>query len=121
MLYFAAVSYSETAHRLGKPELASSFLLHNHPHFGPAMEKLLAQARTVRTPEQSAQFSEEVRSAIDPINVAGLADPGRRNWYPVVADDLRANADKLGATREDVEQLLDRCGFHAGASVSQQA
>jgi FADH2 O2-dependent halogenase len=121
MLYFAAVSYSETAHRLGKPELASSFLLHNHPHFGPAMEKLLAQARTVRTPEQSAQFSEEVRNAIDPINVAGLADPGRRNWYPVVADDLRANADKLGATREDVEQLLDRCGFHAGASVSQQA
>ena len=120
MLYFAAVSYSETAHRLGKPELASSFLLHDHPHFGPAMEKLLGQASTVRTPEQSAQFSEEVRRAIDPINVAGLADPRRRNWYPVDLDDLRANAHKFGATREDMEHLLDRCGFHAGASVSRE-
>ncbi len=31
LLYFAAVSFAETAHRLGKPELAPGFLLHRHP------------------------------------------------------------------------------------------
>ncbi len=112
MLYFAAVSYSEAAHRLGKPQLASSFLLHDHPHFGPAMRDLLAQSRAVRTPEQSARFSENVRRAIDPINVAGLADPSRRNWYPIDANDLFANAHKLHATREEIENLLNRCGFY---------
>ena len=117
MLYFAAVSYAETAHRLGKPHLASSFLLHDDPHYGPAMQSLLARSRTVHTPEESAAFSEEVRQAIDPINVAGLAVPTRRNWYPVAADDLLNNAHKLQATREEIENLLDRCGFRTPTGV----
>ncbi|MGC2618473.1 MAG: hypothetical protein WA414_05480, partial [Acidobacteriaceae bacterium] len=117
MLYFAAVSYAETAHRLGKPHLAQSFLLHDHPHFGPAMQQLIERSRTTRTPQQSAQFSEEVRQAIDPINVAGLADPGRRNWYPVAAEDLLHAAHKLQATREEIENLLNRCGFHPPTAV----
>ena len=37
LLYFAAASFSETARRLGRPELASSFLLQDHPHFGPEL------------------------------------------------------------------------------------
>ena len=39
-VYFAAVSFSETAHRLGKPELAESFLLCEHPEFGPATREI---------------------------------------------------------------------------------
>jgi FADH2 O2-dependent halogenase len=117
MLYFAAVSYAETAHRLGKPHLASSFLLHADPHYGPAMQSLIARSRTVRTPEESAEFSEEVRRAIDPINVAGLADPARLNWYPVAAEDLLNNAHKLQATRGEIENLLDRCGFRTPTVV----
>lgn len=121
MLYFAAVSYSETAHRLGKPEIAASFLLRDLPQFASAMEKLIAESRTIRTSDAAAQFSEAVRKAIEPINVAGLADPCRRNWYPVDASDLLASAHKLGATREDIEQLLDRCGFHTEAIASKHA
>ncbi len=41
LLYFAAVSFAETAHRLGKPELAPGFLLHRHPLFGPASRTLI--------------------------------------------------------------------------------
>lgn len=111
MLYFAAVSYSEAARRLGKPQLASSFLLHDHPQFGPAMRQILDHARAIRTPEQSARLAEQVHRAIEPINVAGLADPSRRNWYPVLADDLLNNAGKLQATRAEIEAMFDRCGF----------
>ena len=111
MLYFAAVSYSEAARRLGKPDLASSFLLHDHPQFGPAMRQILTGAASVRTSEQAAHLADHVRRAIEPINVAGLADPHRHNWYPVLADDLLNNADKLHATRADIEAMLDRCGF----------
>ena len=111
MLYFAAVSYAETAHRLGRPQLAPSFLLHDHPALGPDMQRLIARSHTIRTAEESAQFSQDVRRAIEPINVAGLCDPRRRNWYPVDAQDLYENTHKLGATGEEIEGLLERCGF----------
>lgn len=111
MLYFAAVSYAETARRLGRPQLAPSFLLHDHPQFGPAMQRLLAQSHSVRTVVESEAFTRAVRRAIEPINVAGLADPRRHNRYPVEAEDLFRNAHKLGATREEIAQMLERCGF----------
>lgn len=116
MLYFASVSYTEAARRLGKPQLASSFLLHDHPHFGPAMRQMLAQASSIRTSEQTARLAEEVRRAIEPINVAGLADPHRHSWYPVLADDLRNNASKLQSTPAEIEAMFERCGFAADKS-----
>ncbi|HEY6447430.1 MAG TPA: tryptophan 7-halogenase [Acidobacteriaceae bacterium] len=117
MLYFAAVSYAEAAHRLGRPELAAGFLLREEPRFAGEAERLMARAGAVRTPEEAAQFAEEVRQAVEPINVAGLADARRRNWYPVDAEDLLAGAHKLHASREEVEALLERCGFYPRARV----
>jgi len=111
LLYFAAVSYSETARRLGKPYLASSFLLREHPVFGPACSCLLERGRTPLSEEKSLAFSEEILKAIEPINVAGLGDPARRNWYPVDPDDLLKSAPKLGAGQDEVMGLLQRCGF----------
>ena len=113
MLYFAAVSYAEAAHRLGQPQLAAGFLLHDHPTFAPEAARLMARTGSVRTPEEAVEFAEDVRRVIEPVNVAGLADARRRNWYPVDAQDLLGNAHKLGATREEVEALLERCGFYA--------
>lgn len=115
MLYFAAVSYAEAAHRLGRPELAAGFLLRDDPRFAGEAERLMARAGSVRTPEEAARFAEEVRRAIEPIDVAGLADARRGNWYPVDARDLLDGAQKLGATRDEVEALLERCGFYAGS------
>jgi len=111
LLYFAAVIYSETARRLGKPQLAASFLLHDHPSFGNQCQELFARARGTRDPLGSAQLSEEIIRMIEPLNLAGLGDPLRRNWYPVDANDLVEGAWKVGATREQITQLLDRCGF----------
>lgn len=116
LLYFAAASYAETARRLGRPELASSFLLHDHPQFGPGCARVLKLARTARTEADSDAIIEEIRRVIEPMDVAGLTNASHRNWYPVDAEALLRGAHKLGASRDEVAQMLDRCGFNAAAS-----
>lgn len=111
LLYFAAVSFSETARRLGKPHLASSFLLHDHPHFGPACVQLFERAKYVSTGQESDELAQDILQAIEPFNVAGLGDPRRRNWYPVDPEDLASSARKVEASQSDVMELLKRCGF----------
>jgi tetracycline 7-halogenase / FADH2 O2-dependent halogenase len=111
LLYFAAVIFSETARRLGRPELAGSFLLHDRPVFGAHCLELFARVRQTGDPQESAQLCEEIVRAIEPLNLAGLGNPHRRNWYPVEAQDLFESAWKVGATREQITQLLNRCGF----------
>lgn len=111
LLYFAAVIFSETARRLGKPELATSFLLYDRPVFGPQCQELFARVQHTRDPGESAQLCEEIIRAIEPLNLAGLGNPLRRNWYPVEAQDLFESAWKVGATREQITQLLNRCCF----------
>jgi FADH2 O2-dependent halogenase len=101
LLYFAAASYSETARRLGKAHLSGGFLMHDHPHFGPALRACLENGVT----------KEQIRKAIEPIDVAGLSKGNVNNWYPVDADDLRRAAYKVEATPEEIEDLLQLCGF----------
>ena len=110
LLYFAAASFSETARRLGKPHLASSFLLHDHPQF--QMQPILERARSIRNEAESHAFADEVRRFIEPFNVAGLGDPLRRNWYPANPGDVLKGAAKFGATRDEVTRALVGCGFH---------
>ena len=50
----------------------------------------------------------KVSEAIEPFNVAGLADSTKRNWYPVVLDDLFSAAPKLGATELEIREMLLR-------------
>ena len=114
LLYFAAASFSETARRVGKPHLASSFLLHEHPTFGPECAALLARAQNIRTLEESVSLSEDVLRSIEPFNIAGLGRKDRRNWYPVEATDLLEGHAKVDSSREDIVQLLQRCGFYPG-------
>ena len=57
---------------------------------------------------KSRSLAQEVAQAIEPINIAGLADPQRNNWYPVDAQDLLNGAGKLKATEEEVDALLVR-------------
>jgi tetracycline 7-halogenase / FADH2 O2-dependent halogenase len=111
MIYFASVSFSESAWRLGKPDLASSFLLHAHPDFGPQCLQLFNRIRSAPKPIDAEAITGLVLKIIDPFNVAGLGDPHRRNWYGVDAEDLLSSAWKLGISREKVSQMLHRSGF----------
>jgi FADH2 O2-dependent halogenase len=112
LLYFAAVSFAETAHRLGRPELAPGFLLHRHPSFGPVSRALLERAYK---PDDT--FAADVQRLIEPFNVGGFGDPGRHNKYPVHANDLLDARHKFGASREEIIGMLERGGFFAQASV----
>jgi FADH2 O2-dependent halogenase len=112
LLYFAAASFSEAARRLKKPQLAPSFLLHDHAIFGPACSKLLDRAQHLQTEQESARLIEDILNAIEPIDVAGLCNRQRRNWYPVDAEDLIGSAHKVGATHDEIAHLLKDCGFY---------
>jgi tetracycline 7-halogenase / FADH2 O2-dependent halogenase len=113
LLYFAAASFSETARRLKKWGLASSFLLHDHPTFGPGCRKLLERAQHLHTEQDSARLIEDVARVIEPLDVAGLCRQDRRNWYPVDAEDLFRAASKVEATHDEIAQLLQSCGFYS--------
>ena len=111
LLYFAAASFAESAWRLRKPQLAPSFLLCTHPEFGPACAEICARAKQRLSNIESDALIARIYATIEPINVAGLGNPNRRNWYPVEADDLLNAAAKLEASRDEMEALLKRCGF----------
>jgi FADH2 O2-dependent halogenase len=111
LLYFAAASFSEAARRLGRPELAPGFLLHAHPRFGPELEACSSLASAVSNRAPRDALLARIDRAVEPFDTAGLLDPARRGWYPVLAEDLMSNRAKLHATVEEVERLLERCGF----------
>jgi tetracycline 7-halogenase / FADH2 O2-dependent halogenase len=121
LLYFAAASYSEAVRRLGHPERARGFLLHADPRFGSGLQRCVSQALTL--PDASGdprasrrRLMEDIDQTIEPYDTAGLGDRTRRDWYPVLAEDLVAAAPKLGATRAEIDGLLARCGFARGGS-----
>lgn len=116
-LYFAAASFAESARRLGNAAIAGDgFLLSGHATFADALGKCL-QLATVYREDRSAPRRQEllsaIRRAIAPVNVAGLDNPARHNWYAAEAGDLFANAAKLGATEPAIQAMLTRCGFFA--------
>ncbi len=110
-LYFAAASFSESARRLNRPELAASFLLCDDVHFGPALRLICERARQPLPPSARLELIDAIERAISPIDVAGLGRRECNNWFPARADDLRAAAHKLGASPAEIEEVLVRSGF----------
>lgn len=109
MLYFAFVSFAEASRRLApeardwawegffgcRDELVSGVL-------AEAVRKLEASE-----PNTDA-FSQWVCQAIEPRNIAGLADPARAGLYPVDLEALVAAAGKLEMKPEQVREALPR-------------
>jgi FADH2 O2-dependent halogenase len=111
LLYFAAASFSEAARRLGRPQIAPGFLLHAHPVFGPALRASCEQALAAPRDRARDELFMRIDRAIAPFDIAGLLDRSRADWYPVLAEDVTANAWKLQASASEIEALLARCGF----------
>ena len=113
MFYFAAASFSEMQRRL-TPELASAgFLRAGDATFASALADL---SPAVRVPD--ADFFDRVKHAIAAINIAGLCDPARQNWYPVDLEDTIAGAHKLGLTPERVREALEFANVTSTPHVS---
>jgi FADH2 O2-dependent halogenase len=111
LLYFAAASFSEASRRLNRPEQAPGFLLHAHPTFGPDLHACAMMALARPQGRARDALIEEIDRAIEPFDIAGLLDRSRRDWYPVLAEDLVSNAPKLSASPADIQALLERSGF----------
>ncbi len=108
--YFAAASYSEMARRLGKRHLVSRFLAADRADFRSGMTRCITEMNEVLqnpTPEAIAAFERNVAAAIDCINIAGLADPAKQNWYGVELRDLVVNAHKLELTPEEMQEIIE--------------
>ncbi len=106
LLYFAAMSFSESAWRLGRADLASSFLLSNQEPFALRVRSICDQAGDPNFP-----LRDKVLETISAVDVAGLSDSSRRNWFPVDSRDLLTAHAKLGVSREIVSDFLARSGF----------
>jgi len=104
-LYFAAASYAEAARRLGRPELAGAFLSGDNPRFAPGLRECCALALSGA---DARILEHRIREVVAPFDLIGLGDTSRRNWYPVLAEDLLLAREKLGATLEEIESLLAR-------------
>jgi FADH2 O2-dependent halogenase len=118
-LYFATVSYQETEERLypsgrgGEPPAWRGFLGAGDAKleglFTESRQRLerMTGARDRRpTQAESRAFVGWVTEAIRDRNVAGLADPGRRNLYPVDLDLLVERAGLLGMTPDGMRSRL---------------
>ena len=106
MFYFAAASFSEMTRRLGGTP--PGFLCEADTAFATALAGLSPAAG------QSPALSHEVAAATARLNVAGLCDPAKRNWYGVDPEDTVRGAAKLRATESRVRAMLSQCG--AGVS-----
>ena len=108
MFYFAAAGYSEMTRRLGEPRVRR-YLAADHRQFAPAMRSygvwLKNHARSA-DPSDIAEITHRICQAIDPLNVAGLCDPSKQNWYGVDLEDVIRDAAKLGFTSDAMRQIL---------------
>jgi FADH2 O2-dependent halogenase len=115
MLYFATVSFAEASQRLAPDDSVAwrGFLGVGDPVLEPVPRESLRRLRNI-TQRRGGEGSRNARSdfakwmehAIAPRNIAGLADPERRNLYPVDFDALVEQHALLEMSREEVLQAL---------------
>jgi len=109
MIYFATVSFAEVRQRLIVDDTAAwdGFLGVGDPVLEPlpgeALRRLRqATSRGVLASDERRAFVNWVTGAIASRNVAGLADPRRRNLYPVDLDVLVERHALLGLTLDEL-------------------
>jgi FADH2 O2-dependent halogenase len=83
----------------------------DHPSFGPQMHACVKSLREKKSGPH-LEFINQIQNAIAPIDVAGLGDASRNNWYPALAQDALAAASKLGVKQTEIAGLLRRAGWY---------
>lgn len=101
MFYFAAASFSEMSRRLHGDTWSRGFLL--------AQDETLVRGIAELSPARAASddLTGRVAAAIGRINVAGLADQAKRNWYDVDVEAAVKAADVLAALPEEIRRVFE--------------
>ena len=99
----------ERAHGGGTPHgpslQAHRLIQLREPAFGQATREI---CEAVVNGAERDEVLAKIAATIEPINVAGLADPAKRNWYTVDLDDLFGAAAKLDSTESEIREMLLR-------------
>ena len=115
MLYFATVSFAEVSQRLAPEESVAwkGFLgvgdpvLETLPREGLRRLRQITQCRGESAAwDERRGFAEWITHAIAPRNIARLADPERRNLYPLDLDSLIERHALLGMSRDQLVEAL---------------
>ncbi len=102
MFYFAAASFSEMARRLDRRTMVTRYLAANQTAFTADLHRFAN-----KTLSGDFDFGlKEIAPCIERLNVAGLADESKRNWYGVDLNDVIHNAAKLDYTPEELTPIL---------------
>ncbi len=107
MFYFAAASFSEMARRLGVQPGSARFLCAHRQAFAASTVGLSPQCGP-----RAGDYASEVATAVAALNIAGLCDPSKRNWYDADPEDVVRAAGKLGVSRETVLKEFAAAGIH---------
>jgi FADH2 O2-dependent halogenase len=107
MFYFVAASFSEMARRMGRSHLVSRFFGADHPNFSEGLNSctnriLCGEVKT----GQAQSFEREVSQLVADLNVAGLCDASKHNWYGVDFADVIGSAHKLGLSPDEVRRII---------------
>jgi hypothetical protein len=97
------------ARRLERPHLVRRFLAADHSAFASGLRhsaQRLGCYRAGAKAEEAEAFAQEVAERIACLNIAGLSDLCKRNWYGVDLNDVIAGAEKLGMTPEEVGKII---------------
>lgn len=108
MFYFAAASYAELARRLDAPMRPSQFLCADR---GPFAAATLALSPAHDRAPRGADLARQVAAAVEELNIAGLCDPAKRNWYAADLADPVREASRLGVTPDAVRSCLVGLGL----------
>ncbi len=115
MLYFATVSFAEVTQRLSSDEAVArrGFLGVGDSVLQPLPRESLDRLRQIThgrgdigTAAERQNFVDWLARAIEPRNIAALADARRRNLYPVALEALVERHALIGMSREQVVAAL---------------
>ncbi len=119
MFYFAAVSYAEMAHRLPNAPQLQRYLAADRILFAEGVRQC-ARLMHDYTREASAQdlqdFAQQVARSAVCLNIAGLCDPRKRNWYGVDLQDVIEGAPLLGMTPDEMRHIVAIAPWAQGIS-----
>jgi FADH2 O2-dependent halogenase len=104
MFYFAAASFADARRRLLPHAAPPGFLGSSDAVFTSALRALSPAVGS------APHLHQAVADAIEHMNIAGLCRRANANWYGVDNEDLRANAHRLGVSREVVDRMLVSLG-----------
>lgn len=118
MFYFAAASYAEMARRLPQATRLQRYLAADHPHFAAGVKecaRLLHGPLRNASPADLQEFTQRIAQHISPLNIAGLCDPHKQNWYGVDMQDVIAGTALLGMTQDEMRHVVATAPWAQGA------